>query len=126
MMSGNIPESRASSRRNRGRLQIGMAGEIIPERWARSVRNQHSLDGFLKGGLGGRLSRYENALQRQLSALMLDLRRMQARRKAQGSPQARMEPAIGEGGGAVQLLPSGSQDAAEDEADPERPKRLFD
>jgi hypothetical protein len=45
-----------------------------------------SLDGFLKRGLGGRLSRYENALQRQLSALMLDLRRMQARRKAQGSP----------------------------------------
>ena len=42
MMSGNIPESRASSRRNRGRLQIGMAGEIIPERWARSVRNQHA------------------------------------------------------------------------------------
>ena len=35
-----------------------------------------SLDGFLKGGVGGRLSRYENALQRQLSAMMLELRRM--------------------------------------------------
>jgi hypothetical protein len=84
-----------------------------------------SLDGFLKGGLGGRLSRYENALQRQLSALMLDLRRMQARRKAQGSPQAGTEPAIGEGG-VVPLLPFGSQDAADVEADPECPKRLLD
>ncbi len=44
-----------------------------------------SLDGFLKGGVGGRLSRYENALQRSLSASMLELRRMQQRRKVQGS-----------------------------------------
>ena len=85
-----------------------------------------SLDAFLKGGLGGRLSRYENALQRQLSALMLDLRRMQARRKEQGSPQAGMEPAIGEGGGAVPLLPFGSQNAADGEADLEGPKRLLE
>jgi hypothetical protein len=85
-----------------------------------------SLDAFLKGGLGGRLSRYENALQRHLSALMLDLRRMQARRKAQGSPQAGREPAIGEGGGAVPLLPFGSQDAADGAADPERAQRLLE
>ena len=83
-----------------------------------------SLDGFLKGGLGGRLNRYENALQRQLAAMMLELRRMQARRNAQASPQAGMEPATGERGVVVPLLPFGSQDAAEDEADPERPKRV--
>ena len=77
-----------------------------------------SLDGFLKGGLGGRLSRYENALQRQLSALMLDLRRMQARRKAQGSRQAGMGAATGEAGVVVPLLPFTAQDAAEGEADP--------
>ena len=40
-MSENIPECRARSRRNRGRLQIGMVGEIISERWATSARNQH-------------------------------------------------------------------------------------
>jgi hypothetical protein len=62
---------------------------------------ERALDAFLKEGLGGKLSRYENALQRQLSALMLDLRRMQARRKAQGSPDICMGAAIGEGGGAV-------------------------
>ena len=85
-----------------------------------------SLDGFLKGGLGGRLSRYENALQRQLSALMLELRRMQARRKAQGSPDVCMGAAIGEGGGVTPRLAFTAQDAANGEADPERPKRLLD
>ncbi len=85
-----------------------------------------SLDGFLKGGLGAKLSRYENALQRQLSALMLELRRMQARRKAQGAPDACMGAAIGEGGGAVALLPFTAQDAADGEADPQRPTRLLD
>jgi hypothetical protein len=39
-MSGNIPQCRARSRRNRGRLHVGMVGEIISERWARSARNQ--------------------------------------------------------------------------------------
>jgi hypothetical protein len=85
-----------------------------------------SLDGFLKGGLGGRLSRYENALQRQLSALMLDLRRMQARRKAQGSPDVCMGAATGEGGAAVPRLTFTAQDAADGEADPERAQRLLE
>ncbi len=85
-----------------------------------------SLDGFLKGGVGGRLSRYENALQRQLSAMMLELRRMQERRKAQGSPDVRMGAAIGEGGGVTPRLAFTSKDAASGEADPERPKRLLD
>ena len=43
-MSENIPECRARSRRNRGRLQIGMVGEIISERWATSARNAGHLD----------------------------------------------------------------------------------
>ncbi len=85
-----------------------------------------SLDGFLKGGVGGKLSRYENALQRQLSALMLELRRMQARRKAQGSPDVRVGAALGEGGGVTPRLAFTSKDAANGEADPERPKRLMD
>jgi hypothetical protein len=85
-----------------------------------------SLDGFLKGGLGARLSRYENALQRQLSALMLDLRRMQARRKAQGGGDVCMGAAIGEGGGAVPRLAFTAQDAADGEADPEGPTRLLE
>jgi hypothetical protein len=85
-----------------------------------------SLDGFLKGGLSGRLSRYENALQRQLSAMMLDLRRMQARRKAQGSPNVCVGAALGEGGGAVPRLAFTAQDAEDGEADPEGPKRLLE
>ena len=85
-----------------------------------------SLDGFLKGGVGGRLSRYENALQRQLSAMMLELRRMQERRKAQGSPDVRMGAATAEGGGVTPRLAFTSKDAANGEADPERPKRLLD
>ena len=85
-----------------------------------------SLDGFLKGGLGARLSRYENALQRQLSALMLELRRMQARRKAQGSPDICMGAAPSEGGGVTPRLAFTAQDARIGEADPERPKRLLD
>jgi len=85
-----------------------------------------SLDAFLKGELGGKLSRYENALQRQLSAMMLDLRRMQARRKAQGSPDICMGAAIGEGGSAVPRLAFTAQDAADGEADPEGPTRLLD
>ncbi len=79
-----------------------------------------SLDAFLGRDLGGKLNRYETALQRQLSALMLEVRRMQARRKADGCLGA----AAGEGGGVLPLLPSGSQDAAEHEA--ERRKRLLD
>ena len=79
-----------------------------------------SLDAFLKRDVGAKLNRYESALQRQLSALMLEVRRMQARRYAQGSPQAGMEPAIGEGGVVVPLRAFGSQDAADGEADPER------
>ena len=85
-----------------------------------------SLDGFLKGGVGGRLSRYENALQRQLSALMLELRRMQARRKAQGSPNVCVGAATAEGGGVTPRLAFTAQDAGIGEADPERPKRLLD
>jgi hypothetical protein len=84
-----------------------------------------SLDGFLNGGVGGRLSRYENALQRQLSAMMLELRRMQARRKAQGSRDVCMGAAIAEGGGAPRLAFT-AQDAGIGEADPARPKRLPD
>jgi hypothetical protein len=76
--------------------------------------------------LGARLSRYENALQRQLSAMMLDLRRMQARRKAQGGGDVCMGAAIGEGGGAVPRRAFASQDAADGEADPEGPKRLLE
>ena len=79
-----------------------------------------SLDGFLKGDLGGRLSRYEIALQRQLSALMLELRRMQARRKAQGSPDICMGTAGGEGGVPPRLALI-SQEAAHGEDDPKRP-----
>ena len=63
-----------------------------------------SLDGFLKGGVGGKLSRYEAAPHRQLSALMLELRRMQSWRKAQGSPDVCMGTAIGEGGGVTPRL----------------------
>ena len=85
-----------------------------------------ALDEFLKEGLGGKLSRYETALQRQLSALMLDLRRMQARRKAQGSPDICIGAAIGEGGGAVARLAFTAQDAADGEADPEGPPRLLE
>ena len=85
-----------------------------------------ALDGFLKGELGGKLSRYETALQRQLSALMVDLRRVQARRKAQGSPDVCMGAAIGEGGGAVPRLAFTAQDAADGEADPEGSKRLLE
>jgi hypothetical protein len=85
-----------------------------------------SLDSFLKEGLGARLSRYENALQRQLSALMVDLRRVQARRKAQGGGDVCMGAAIGEGGCAVPRLAFTAQDATEDEADPEGPTRLLD
>ena len=84
-----------------------------------------SLDGFLKGGVGGRLSRYENALQRQLSAMMLELRRMQARRKAQGSPDVCMGAATAEGGVTPRLAFT-AQDAGIGEADPKRPKRLLD
>jgi hypothetical protein len=85
-----------------------------------------ALDEFLKEGLGGKLSRYETALQRQLSALMLDLRRMQARRKAQSSPDVRMGASIGKGGGAIPRLAFTAQDAADGEADPEGPKRLLE
>jgi hypothetical protein len=87
---------------------------------------ERALDGFLEGDLGARLSRYENALQRQLSALMLDLRRMQARRKAQASPDVCMGAALGEGGGAVPRLAFTAQDAADSEADPEGSTRLLD
>ncbi len=72
-----------------------------------------SLDAFLKRDLGAKLNRYESALQRQLSALMLEVRGMQACKVARGSPQAGMEPAIGEGGVVVALLACGSQDAAD-------------
>ena len=85
-----------------------------------------SLDGFLKGGVGGRLSRYENALQRQLSAMMLELRRMQARRKAQGSPDVCVGAAPEEGGGVTPRLAFTAQDAGLGEADPERSKHLRD
>ena len=85
-----------------------------------------SLDGFLKGGVGGRLSRYESALQRQLSAMMLELRRMQSRRKAQGSPDACMGAAPAEGGGVTPRLTFTAQDARIGEADPERAERLLD
>jgi hypothetical protein len=86
-----------------------------------------SIDGFLKGGLGGRLSRYENALQRQLAAMMLELQRMQARRKkAQGSPDVCMGAAPAEGGGVTPRLAFTAQDAGIGEADPERTKRLLD
>ena len=83
-----------------------------------------SLDGFLKGGVGGRLSRYENALQRQLSAMMLELRRMQARRKAQGSPDVCVGAATAEGGAVTARLAFTAQDAGLGEGEPERPKRL--
>ena len=83
-----------------------------------------SLDGFLKGGVGGRLSRYENALQRALSASMLELRRTQARRKAQRSPDVCMGAAPAEGGGVTPRLAFTAQDAGIGEADPERPTRL--
>jgi hypothetical protein len=53
--------------------------------------------------------------------MMLDLRRMQALRKAQGSPDVYMGAATSEGGGAFT-----SKYAANGEADPERPKRLLD
>ena len=85
-----------------------------------------SLHGFLKGGVGGKLSRYENALQRALSTSMLELRRMQARRKAQGSPVVCMGAATAEGGGLTPRLAFTAQDAGIGEADPERPKRLLD
>jgi hypothetical protein len=76
--------------------------------------------------VGGRLSRYENALQRALSASMLELRRMQARRKAQGSRDVCVEAATAEGGGVTPRLTFMAQDARIGEADPERPKRLLD
>ncbi len=85
-----------------------------------------SLDGFLKGGVGGRLSRYENALQRQLSAMMLELRRMQARRKAQGSRDVCRGAAPAEGDGVIPRLAFTAQDARIGEADPECPTRLPD
>ena len=85
-----------------------------------------SLDGFLKGGVGGRLSRYESALQRQLSAMMLELRRMQERRKAQGAGDVCMGAAPAEGGGVTPRLAFTTQDARIGEADPERSKRLLD
>ncbi len=85
-----------------------------------------SLDAFLNRDVSAKLNRYESALQRQLSAMMLEVRRMQARRKAQGSPDVCMGAATGEGGVAVPLLPFGSQDAADGEADPERPKRRLE
>jgi len=85
-----------------------------------------SLDGFLKGGVGGRLSRYENALQRALSGSMLELRRMQTRRKAQGSPDVCMGAAPAEGGGVAPRLAFTAQGARIGEADPERPKRLLE
>ena len=40
-----------------------------------------SLDAFLAKGLAGKLGRYETTLQRQLSALLSELRKMQVRRK---------------------------------------------
>ena len=40
-----------------------------------------SLDAFLAKDLSGKLGRYEATLQRQLSALLSELRKMQARRK---------------------------------------------
>ncbi len=85
-----------------------------------------SLDGFLKAGLGGKLNRYENALQRQLSALMLDLRRMQAQRTAQRSPDVCMGAAAIGGGGAVPRLAFRAPDAANGEAEPARPRRPVD
>jgi hypothetical protein len=39
-----------------------------------------SLDAFLAKGLAGNLGRYETTLQRQLSALFGELRKMQTRR----------------------------------------------
>jgi hypothetical protein len=100
-------------------------GRPVPARVTKTLAFGRSLDSFLKTGLGAKLSRYENALQRQLSALMLDLRRMQARRKAQRSPDICMGAAIGEGGGAVPRLAFTAQDGM-GEADPEGPKRILD
>ncbi len=85
-----------------------------------------SLDGFLKGGVGGRLSRYENALQRQLSAMMLELRRMQARRKVHGSRDVCVGAATAEGDGVTPRLALTAQDAGMGEADSERPRGLLD
>ena len=85
-----------------------------------------SLDGFLKGGVGGRLSRYENALQRQLSAMMLELRRMQGRRKAQTSPDVCRAAAPAEGGGVTPWLAFTAQDDGRGEGDPEGSKNLLD
>ncbi len=79
-----------------------------------------SLDAFLKRDLSAKLNRYESALQRQLSALVLDLRRMQGRRNAQGSPDVCVGAAGGERGG-VPRLAFTSKDAADGEEDPERP-----
>jgi hypothetical protein len=39
-----------------------------------------SLDAFLTTGVAGKLGRYETTLQRQLLALLSELRKMQARR----------------------------------------------
>lgn len=43
-----------------------------------------SLDAFLAKGLAGKLGRYETTLQRQLSALLTELRKMKALRKEAG------------------------------------------
>ena len=57
---------------------------------------------------------------------MLELRRMQARRKAQGSPDVCVGAAPEEGGGVTPRLAFTAQDAGLGEDDPERPKRLRD
>ena len=55
-----------------------------------------SLDAFLQGDAGGKLTRYETALRRQLAASMAELRQMQERR-AQGSATVCLRAAIGDG-----------------------------
>lgn len=49
-----------------------------------------SLDAFLTKDLGGKLGRYETTLQRQLSALLSELRKMQARRQEAAQSRDRL------------------------------------
>jgi len=57
---------------------------------------------------------------------MLELRRVQAQRKTQGSPDVCVGAATAEGGGVAPRLAFTAQDAGIGEADPERRKRLLD
>jgi hypothetical protein len=101
-------------------------GRPVPAHVIKTLAFGRSLDSFLKTGLGAKLSRYENALQRQLSALMLDLRRIQARRKAQGGGDVCMGAAIEEGGDAVPRLAFTAQGAADGEEVREGATRILE